>query len=85
VDRVVLSADRRTNSILLAGARSRFEEVENLIRTLEKQGPVGQNIGVLIRPKSRSPEDIKGVLEGFMDEDGSSSRRRSSGGRSRRR
>lgn len=83
VDRVVLSADRRTNSILLAGARSRFEEVESLIRTLEKQGPVGGKTAVIIRPKNMSPDEIKGVLEGFMEDNASGSR--SSGSRSRRR
>ncbi|MBN1510860.1 MAG: hypothetical protein JXB13_02505 [Phycisphaerae bacterium] len=83
VDRVVLSADRRTNSILLAGARSRFEEVENLIRTLEKQGPVGGKTAVIIRPKNMSPDEIKGVLEGFMEDNASGSR--GSGNRSRRR
>ena len=80
----MLSADRRTNSILLAGARSRFEEVETLIRTLEKQGPVGGKTAVIIRPKNMSPDEIKGVLEGFM-EDNASGSRSSSGSRSRRR
>jgi len=83
-DRVVLSADRRTNSILLAGARSRFEEVENLIRTLEKQGPVGGRTAVIIRPKNMSPDEIKGVLQGVMEDNTSGSGTRG-GARPRRR
>ncbi len=87
VERVALSADRRTNSILLAGSRSRFEEVEQLIRSLEAQGPVGGKTAVIIRPKNMDPDEIKRVLEGVIeDNQGSGSRRgagRSSGSRSR--
>lgn len=83
-ERVVLSADRRTNSILLAGARSRFEEIENLIRTLEKQGPVGGKTAVIIRPKNMSPDEVKGVIDGVIENNASGSGARG-GTRPRRR
>jgi hypothetical protein len=87
IDRVALRADRRTGTILVAGSRSRFEEVEALIRTLEEQGPVGGKSAVIIRPKNMNPDEIKRVLEGVIEEDsgGSRSRRGSSGSRGRRR
>lgn len=85
--RVMVRADMRSNSLILSGPKSKFAEVEQLVRDLEQLGPGGNQVTEVIRING-DPEEIKQLLEQVIDESkgGSSSRSsgRRSGGRRRR-
>lgn len=74
---VAITADVRTNTIIVAGAPSRFAEVEQLVRTLESMGPAGGRKTIILKVNTMNPEDLKRVIEQMSSESSSSSSRSS--------
>ena len=72
---VVITADVRTNAIIVAGAPSRFSEIEQLVRTLESMGPRGGEKTIILKTKNISADDIKRLIEQMSNESSSSSSR----------
>lgn len=79
--RVAIAADVRTNSLILMGPRSKFDEIETLARDMEALGPKGGRMSTVIRIKQRDPEEIKRLLDQMIEEKKSGSTGR--GGRRR--
>ncbi len=77
-------ADRRTNSITIAGSPMLFNDAEQMIRTLEKMGPTGNNTTIIVPVPNIATEDIQRLIDQMTQQSNSgSSRRGSSGGGSR--
>ncbi len=85
VQRVFVRADVRTNSLILSGPSSKFEEVETLVRDLEGRGPAGGVVSSVIKVNG-NPEEIRQLLDQIISETkgDSSSGRRGSGNSNRR-
>ncbi|MCP4250294.1 MAG: hypothetical protein GY778_24895, partial [bacterium] len=84
VQRVFVRADVRTNSLILSGPQSKFDEVEALVEELANIGPRGGTVSMVIPIKNADPAEIKQLIDQVVSESqsgGSSSRR---GGRRRR-
>ncbi|MHC4065358.1 MAG: secretin N-terminal domain-containing protein, partial [Planctomycetota bacterium] len=82
--RVLVRADVRSNSLILSGPRSKFDEVEQFIRELEGQGPAGGTVSTVIRIKG-DPEELKRLIDEVVQESrGGSSGTRRGGSRRRR-
>ena len=75
---VAIAADSRTNTLIVSGASSQFERVEEIVRSLEKLKPTGpQNIRIVRTGKVKAG-DVKKVLDKLLN-----SRKPSRGGRRR--
>jgi len=72
---VAITADVRTNTIIAAGAPSRFAEVEQLVRTLESMGPAGGEKTIILKTSNISAEDLKRLIEQMSNESSSGSSR----------
>jgi type II secretory pathway component GspD/PulD (secretin) len=86
--RVAIRADTRTNSILVAGARSRFTQVEDLVHRLERMGPLGGRTTVVVPTRNVDPDEIQAVIDRMIQEnrgEGSTKRGGSQPRRSRQR
>jgi len=76
---VAIGADVRTNSLIVAGSSSQFEEVEKLVRTLEKMKPTGPTSIRVVNIKNIKSSELKKVLDQMLEQ------RQQSNNRSRRR
>lgn len=82
-DRVTIGADRRSNTILVSASKSKFEEVEALVKELVEMGPPGGRIRRYIKLETLSPDQARQLIEQLQQgQDGSSNRSGSSRGRS---
>jgi len=72
---VAITADVRTNTIIVAGAPSQFAEVERIVRSLESMGPVGGEKTIIIKTDNISADDLKRLIEQMTNGSSSSSSR----------
>ncbi|MFQ5491204.1 MAG: secretin N-terminal domain-containing protein, partial [Phycisphaerae bacterium] len=79
--RVLVRADTRSNSLILSGPQSKFAEVETLVRDLEKLGPAGGRISMVVPINNRNPQEIKDLIDQLVEE----SKNRTGGGKRSRR
>lgn len=63
VTSVTLTADRRTNSIIIAGSGQLFDQAEEMIKTLEKMGPTGGTKTMVIPVTNTKAEELKTLIE----------------------
>ena len=71
---------------LVAGASAYFNEVERLVRELEKTGPTGQKHTAIIRTVNLKAEEVRDLIERLKEENqGSSGSSRGSSRRGSRR
>jgi type II secretory pathway component GspD/PulD (secretin) len=75
---LVVTPDKRTNSLILAGAPALFDDAEQLIRSLEKMGPQEGQRTVIIRTQNIDANDAQAVISDMIEDDTSSRGRRSS-------
>jgi len=76
---VSIMADIRTNTLIVSGASSQFDEVERIAKTLESMKPGGTTNIRVVRLKNIRSGDVKKVLDKLIE-----SRNQSSRGRGRR-
>ncbi|MFH0982456.1 MAG: secretin N-terminal domain-containing protein, partial [Planctomycetota bacterium] len=82
---LVVTADKRTNSLILAGAPALYDEVVAVIRSLEQAGPQGGKVTRIIRTKNADATEVEGVIRGLIgDNKGTKSSGRSGGSRGSR-
>ncbi|MFQ5413588.1 MAG: secretin N-terminal domain-containing protein, partial [Phycisphaerae bacterium] len=96
VPRIVITPNKRTNSLLLAGSPQLFAQAEQLIHAMEEMGPSGGlAIRILDTPPNMSADELRQLIEQLTADDqggsrarrgtarrgGRSAGRRSSGGR----
>ena len=84
---ITVTSDRRTNSLMVAGTPTLFDEAEQLARAMEEMGPAGGSQMRIIKLRGtpsdeviRLIEQLKGEESGSSKKSGSSRRRSSSGG-----
>ncbi|MCH7813282.1 MAG: hypothetical protein IID40_04595, partial [Planctomycetes bacterium] len=84
--RVLVRADVRTNSLILSGPPSMFDEVEKLVEELVAIGPTGGRVSMVVPISNADPEEIKRLIDQVIQEgqSGGSSRSRRGGRRGRR-
>ena len=80
---LVVTSDKRTNSLILAGAPALFDDAEALIRALEKMGPQGGKRTIILRTENVDVNEIKGVIDDLIEDNQGSTRRSSRGSRPR--
>ncbi|MBN2560752.1 MAG: hypothetical protein JXQ75_07475 [Phycisphaerae bacterium] len=84
---VKITADAISSTLLVAGAKAQFEDVERLVNELVARGPAGGRVRQVIPLENMSPEKAKQLIEQLQQgSSGSSSQgsRRTGGGRGRR-
>ncbi|UCF88899.1 MAG: hypothetical protein JSV70_01195, partial [bacterium] len=77
---VAIGSDTRTNSLIVAGSSVQFEEVEKMVRTLEKMRPTGPSSVRVVNLKNVKSSDLIKVLDEIVEQ----REQRSSRGRRRR-
>ncbi|MCP4590533.1 MAG: hypothetical protein GY842_07305 [bacterium] len=85
---LMITPDRRTNSLLLAGAPGLFDKVEATIRQMEKMSPKGGRVTRIYTLEHLQGSDVEAVIKDLTEDSMGSkrpSRGRSSRGRSGRR
>lgn len=60
---ISIRADRRTNSLVVSGTPSLFDEVERAVRQYEESGPPGGDVSVILQPKNNSATAIAELIE----------------------
>lgn len=60
---VTLTADRRTNSIIIAGSAQLFDQAEQMIKMLEGMGPTGGMTTAVYRPQNTKAEDLQRLID----------------------
>ncbi len=81
-DKVSIGADVTSNSLLVSASKAKFEEVKELVKTLEEMGPVGGTSRQVIRLKNLSPDQARQLIEQLQQ--GTTGSGTGRGGRSRR-
>ncbi|MFQ5423301.1 MAG: secretin N-terminal domain-containing protein [Phycisphaerae bacterium] len=85
-DKVSIGADVTSNSLLVSASKAKFEEVKELVKTLEDMGPVGGTSRQVIRLKNLSPDQARQLIEQLQQGGkGSNTGRGGRSGRGRRR
>lgn len=77
---ILAMPDKRTNSITLAGSTMLFDEAESMIRALEKMGPSGNQVTVIVPMSNIATEDIQRLIDQMTQQQSSSAGRRGSSG-----
>ncbi|MEE9293473.1 MAG: secretin N-terminal domain-containing protein [Phycisphaerae bacterium] len=65
---LVVSADARTNSLILAGSVGLFADAERLVRQMERMGPTGGMAIRTIKTKNIAPEEVRRLLQQVISE-----------------
>jgi type II secretory pathway component GspD/PulD (secretin) len=79
---LVVTVDKRTNSLVLAGAPSLYDDIEATIRVLEKGGPTGGRVTRIVQLKNTSASDAKTIIQDMTEDNkGAKSPSRGSGSR----
>jgi type II secretory pathway component GspD/PulD (secretin) len=60
---VSIRADRRTNSLIVSGTPSLFDEVEKAVRQYEESGPPGGERSIILQPRNNSAESLAALIE----------------------
>lgn len=80
---LIVTPDKRTNSLMLAGAPALFDRVEATIRKYEEMSPKGGQVTRIIRTKNIDVNEAEGVIRDLTEDNSKGSKRSSRGGRSR--
>ncbi len=72
---VVITPDRRTNLLLVAGSAPLFADVRQLVGQMQSLGPVGGRTMRVLDPTNISSEELKRLLDGVIQENTSSTGR----------
>jgi len=62
-DRVTIEPDIRSNSLIVAASKSKFDEVQRLVAQLATRGPTGGVGATFIKMDNARPEDIQKLIE----------------------
>jgi type II secretory pathway component GspD/PulD (secretin) len=74
---VSIGADLRSNALVIAGSKAKYEEAKALVDKLVSMGPAGGNEQRLIRFKGQlSPQEAKQIIDGLQNGSGSQGNQR---------
>jgi type II secretory pathway component GspD/PulD (secretin) len=82
-ERVSVSADTRTHSLLVSASPSVFKEIEATVRSLEEKGPQGGRSIRVLRPTNIKADEIQDLIERLREDSSGSSGSRTRGSRRR--
>lgn len=67
-EQLVVTPDKRTNSLLLAGAPDFFDKAEAIVRQYEEMSPKGGQVTRIIRTKNIDVNEAQGVIQDLIEE-----------------
>lgn len=82
-DKVSINADLRTNTLIVAASKAKFEEVERLVQQLARMSPSTGTTATFIPVSNSRPEDIKKLIEDMQQKRRTGSRGDAAGRRER--
>ncbi len=74
---LIVTPDKRTNSLMLAGAPALFDKAEAVIRKYEEMGPKGGQVIKVIRLDERDVGEIEPIIRGLIEDTQGSSKKKS--------